>query len=194
MKEYLRLGLTLLIICAIAAGALALLNSVTAPIIAENTKQASYAMYYDALGDTIDDIEDAPEDELANVQSSYSNITGVLNLVKGGEVIGHIFTVNSSGYGGTMENAIIIANEGDILGYRNISNSESPGFGNVISEESYYSRYDGKSVAEADQLVLGSGGGANEIEAISGATVSSNAVLTGLNEAVAAYKDFYASN
>lgn len=194
MKEYLRLGLTLMLICAVAAGALALLNSVTAPVIEYNTKQASYEMYYDALGDSIDDIEDVPEEELEEVQSSYSNITGVLNLVKDGDIIGRILTVTSSGYGGTMENALMFNNQGDILGYRNISNSESPGFGDEIAEESYYSRYDGKSVAESDELVSGSGGGENEIEAISGATVSSNAVLTGLNEAVAAFKDFYASN
>lgn len=187
MKDYLRLGLTLLIISAVAAGALAFLNSVTAPIIAENAKQASYAKYYEILGEGVE-INELSEEEVSSIQSSYPNITSILNYGNGSEVTGYIFTTKSSGYGGEMENAIIINTDGSIAGFRNLSNSETPGFGKAIEEESYYSRYDGKSVANNDSLVLGSGGGENEIEAISGSTISSNAVLTGLNEAVAAFK------
>lgn len=193
MKEYLKLSLTLLVICAIAAGTLAFINSMTAPVIAEASKQASYAMYYEILDDG-DEINDIPEEELTSIQSSYPGILSVLNVTRGGEDFAKIFTVNSNGYGGAMENAIILDNEQNILGFRNISNAESPGFGNVISDESYYSRYEGKTVTDNDELVLGSGGGVNEIEAISGSTVTSNAVLKGLNEAVAAYKEFFAGN
>ncbi|MFB0971574.1 MAG: FMN-binding protein, partial [Neofamilia sp.] len=50
----------------------------------------------------------------------------------------------------------------------------------------------GKSVANSGELVLGSGGGENEIEAISGSTVTSKAVISGLNDAIAAFKEFYA--
>ncbi|NLD16542.1 MAG: electron transporter RnfG, partial [Tissierellia bacterium] len=167
MKEYLRLGLTLLIISAIAAGLLAYLDSVTAPIIAEKTKQTSYAMYYDALEDG-DDINDIPEEELSKITSTYPSIQSVLNVTRGGEDFGKIFSVTSNGYGGAMTNAIILDNEQNIIAYRNISNDESPGFGNIISDEKYYTRYDGKSVANSGELVLGSGGGENEIEAISG--------------------------
>lgn len=193
MKEYIRLGSTLLIICAIAAGLLALLNSATAPVIAENTKQASYAMYYEALEES-DEIQDIEEEEFIAIKESYPNIQSVLTVLRGGEEFAKIFSVTSNGYGGTMENAIIFDNEHNVIAYRNISNSESPGFGNIISEESYYSRYDGKSVANSSGLILGSGGGENEIEAISGSTVTSKAVLDGLNEAISAYKEYYGNN
>ncbi|WP_054252014.1 RnfABCDGE type electron transport complex subunit G [Neofamilia massiliensis] len=189
MKEYLRLGLTLLIIAAIAAGALALLNSVTAPVIDENAKQASYAKYYEVLGEGVEINELDPE-ELASIQNDHPKILSVLDYKKDGEVAGYIFTTTSNGYGGAMENAIMINVDGSIAGYRNLSNGETPGFGAAISEESYYNRFDGKSVADADSLVLGTGSD-NAIEAISGATISSNAVLDGLNEAVAAFKANY---
>ncbi len=191
MKEYLKLGTTLLIVCAVAAGLLAFLDSMTAPVIAENTKQASYAMYYEALEEG-DDINDVPEEEFEKIQSSYPKIKSVLNVTRGGEDFGKIFSVTSNGYGGEMENAIIFDNEGNIVAFRNISNDESPGFGNIISDEKYYTRYDGKSVANSGELVLGSGGGENEIEAISGSTVTSKAVISGLNDAIAAFKEFYA--
>ena len=163
----------------------------TAPVIAENTKQASYAMYYEALEEG-DDINDVPEEEFEKIQSSYPKIKSVLNVTRGGEDFGKIFSVTSNGYGGEMENAIIFDNEGNIVAFRNISNDESPGFGNIISDEKYYTRYDGKSVANSGELVLGSGGGENEIEAISGSTVTSKAVISGLNDAIAAFKEFYA--
>lgn len=193
MKEYIRLGLTLLIISAIAAGALALLNSATAPIIAENAKLASYGKYFEVLGENVD-IEEVPEEELAKIQENYPEIGAVLTYADAGEAAGYIFTTKSSGYGGEMENAIIINNDGTIAGYRNLSNSETPGFGKAIEEESYYSRYDGKSIANSDSLVLGSAGGENEIEAITGATISSKAVLDGLNKAVSAFKEISSGN
>lgn len=192
MKDYLRLGLTLLIIAAIAAGCLALLNSVTAPVIAENAKQASYGKFYEVLGDQVE-IDEIDPDEFASIQSQYPKILSILDYKQDGQVLGYIFTTTSNGYGGAMENAILINVDGSIAGYRNLSNGETPGFGATISEESYYSRYEGKSVAEADSLVLGTGGD-NEIEAISGATISSNAVLDGLNEAVAAFKANFQNN
>lgn len=193
MKDYLRLGLTLLVICGIAAGILAGLNSVTGPIIAENAQQASYGLYYEVLGDSVD-IQEAPEEEMNDIQSTYPEITSVLQATEGDQIVSYIITVVSNGYGGEMENALLIDPEGNIQGFRNLSNAETPGFGNVISEESYYSRFEGKSIAENDQLVSGSGGGPNEVEAISGSTVTTNAVLEGLNTAVAVYSENYASN
>lgn len=189
MKEYLRLGLTLLIIAAIAAGALAMLNSVTAPVIDENAKQASYAKYYEVLGEGVE-IDELDPEELASIKSDHPKILSVLDYKKDGEVAGYIFTTTSNGYGGAMENAIMINVDGSIAGYRNLSHGETPGFGAIISEESYYNRFEGKSVADADSLVLGTSGD-NAIEAISGATISSDAVLDGLNEAVAAFKANY---
>lgn len=190
MREYIKLGMTLLLICAIAAGALAFMNSLTAPAIAENNRQASYAMYYEIYGDGADDFVELTPEELQSIQATYPGVEKVLLASKGGESVGHIFHVRSNGFGGAMSNVIIFNNDGSIAGFRNLTNAESPGFGNVIAEESYYSRYDGKSVATGD-LVLGSGGGPNEIEAISGSTVTSRGVLAGLNEAVAAFKEFY---
>lgn len=193
MKDYLRLGLTLLIICAIAAGVLALLNSVTGPVIAKNAQEASYGQFYEVLGDSVD-IQEVPEEQKNSIQSTYPEITSILQATEGDQIVSYIFTVKSNGYGGEMENALLIDPEGNIQGFRNLSNAETPGFGNVISEESYYSRFEGKSIAENDQLVLGSGGGPNEIEAISGSTVTSNAVLDGLNKVVAAYTENFANN
>ncbi len=190
MKDYIKLGMTLLLISAIASGLLAGLNSVTAPIIADAALQASYGKYFEILGDSVEINETA--DALA-IMDKYPEITSVLESTEGGQVNSYIFSVVSNGYGGEMENAIIIDPNGTVLGYRNLSNNETPGFGAQIGENGFYPRFEGKSVSSG-QLVLGTGGGENEIEAISGSTITSNAVMTGLNQAVAAFNEFYGNN
>ena len=177
MKDYIKLGMTLLLICAIAAGALAFMNSMTAPVIAENNRIASNAIYIDIYGDAADDYIEITPEELESIKANHPGVEKVLVATKGGEAVGYVFHVTSNGFGGAMSNVIIFNNDGSIAGYRNLTNAESPGF-------------DGKSIASGD-LVLGAGGGANEIEAISGSTVTSRAVLSGLNEAVAVFKEMY---
>lgn len=191
MNGYVKLGLTLLIICGIAAGSLAGINAVTSPIIAENQRQESLKTYFDILGDQADDFADVDSAIYDEVIAKYADLNGILEAQKGGETVGYVFNVYSNGFDGQMNNTIIIGMDGAILGYRNLANTETPGFGKQIEEPKFYERFDGKSIANNDELVLGSGGGENEIEAISGATISSKAVIKGLNEAVAAYKEFF---
>lgn len=191
MRDYLKLGLTLFIICAIAAGTLAAINSQTAPVIEEATKQASYAMYYEMYGDNADDFQEVEENEYNEIVGKYDKVESVLYAMKDGEIVGYVFTAKSNGYGGEMVNAIGFDLVGNIVGYRNISNAESPGFGDAIGNDTYHERYIGKSVEANDELTLSAGGGPNEIEAISGSTVTSKAVIEGLNQAVKAFVDFY---
>lgn len=191
MNGYVKLGLTLLVICGIAAGALAGINSVTAPIIAENQRQESLKTYFNIVGDQADDFIDVESGVYDEVVAKYNNLNGILEAKKGGETIGYVFKVFSNGFDGKMNNAIIIATDGTILGYRNLTNTETPGFGKQIEEPMFYERFNGKSVANSDEIKIGSGGAENEIEAISGSTISSKGVVKGLNEAVSAYKEFF---
>lgn len=194
MKEYLRLGLTLMILGIVSASILSIINSQTAPIIAEAAKEASYGAYYEIYENSEQDVDSFNEidpQEFETIQASYPNVNEVLLAEDGSaNTIGYVFTTTSNGYGGEMVNAIIIDTEGGIVGYRNLSNGETPGFGAMIDSEEYYSRFDGKSVEDADSLTSGTSAD-NEIEAISGSTVTTNAVLTGLNDAVGAFHEFF---
>ncbi|NLY20793.1 MAG: FMN-binding protein [Tissierellia bacterium] len=190
MKDIVKMGVTLFLISAIAAGVLAFVNSITAPVIAENDRAASFGKFFEIYGEeNVDDFADIDEAKDEEIKTAYPNITQVLEAVKSDEVIGYVISVKSNGYGGEMNNVIIINADGSIQGFRNLGNAETPGFGKVVEESSFYDRFEGKSAIEGE-ITAGSGTDANSIEGISGSTLTTNGVLKGVNEAVSAYNDF----
>ncbi len=193
MKDIAKMGITLLLFSAIAAGVLAFVNNLTAPVIAENQKQASYKSYFEIYegGETeVTDFAEIDEEILGQIQEKYSNITDVLMAVNGEETVGYVMDVKSNGYGGEMSNAVVINADGTFQGFRNLANGETPGFGKAVEDADFYTRFDGKSAIEGE-IVAGSGADANSIEAISGSTISTTAILKGVNEVVSAFNEFF---
>ena len=79
-----------------------------------------------------------------------------------------------------------IKSDGTIVGI-NIGNmSETPGLGAKSKEESFYGQYVQKPATELS-VVKGGAAGETEIQAISGATITSDAVTNGVNTAVEVY-------
>lgn len=193
MKDIAKMGVTLLLFSAIAAGVLAFVNNLTAPVIAENQKQASYGKYFEIYegGETeVTDFSELEEDMLNQIKEKYTNITNVLMAVNGEETVGYVMDVKSNGYGGEMSNAVVINADGTFQGFRNLTNGETPGFGKAVEDADFYNRFNGKSAIEGE-IVAGSGAEANSVEAISGSTISTKAVLQGVNEAVSAFNEFF---
>ena len=89
----------------------------------------------------------------------------------------------SGGFGGDMTLMVGYDGARTILGVSIVSHSETPGLGaRVKTEAGYLDQYVGKS----GEVVLNKNGvadGENDVDAISGATISSRAVLTGVNRA-----------
>lgn len=190
MKEPVKFGLVLLLFCAFSAGLLAYVNGFTAPVIAEAELKATLESYEVIFGDKADDFNEYDEAKLAKIQAKYPEIEKVFVATKNGNVVGYGINFKASGFGGDMTNAMGILLDNDtIAGFRNISNSETKGFGTQIEEEPYYSTYVGKS-AKGDLEINTDPQADNQVLQISGATVSSKAVLAGDNIALKAYRDF----
>ncbi|MBP2024736.1 FMN-binding protein [Peptoniphilus stercorisuis] len=190
MKEPVKFGLILLIFCAISAGLLAAVNGVTAPVIAQAELEETLESYKVIFGDEADNFEKYDESKIATIQETYPNIEDVFVATKDGETVGYGINVSSNGFGGAMTNALGILLENDtIAGFRNISNSETKGFGTQIEEEDYYSTYVGKSAA-GELKIETDPQAEDEVLLMSGATVSSKAVLAGDNIALKAYQEF----
>lgn len=190
MKETMKYGLVLLLFCAVSAGLLAVINSITAPKIAEAEMQATKESYISIFGDSADSIEKMEENQATSIKEKYPEIEDIYLAKKNNKVVGYGFNVSSNGFGGKMTNAIAINSiDNQIAGYRNISNQETKNYGSVIEEESYYSQFPGKS-ALGELVIAKEAKGENEIPWISGATYSSKGVLAGSNSAVAAYNEF----
>ena len=86
-----------------------------------------------------------------------------------------------------MTNAIGILLDGDKLaGFRNITNQETKGFGTHIEGDDYVASYVGKSAAGPVEYAKDPSG-ENQVMWISGATVTSKAVVKGDNIAIEVY-------
>ncbi len=99
----------------------------------------------------------------------------------GGTAIGYVLTVNThEGYGGDIRFTMGIRADGSLNGISLLEISETPGLG-MRAGEVLVPQFAGRS-AQAFTYVKGGGAAAeNEIDAISGATITTNAVTNGVN-------------
>lgn len=187
-----RYALVLLIVGIVAGGVLAYSNSITAPIIAEQQKAGSLGAFAEVFPEA-DDFLPIEEALLNEIIANNSYVQEVYEVKSGEETIGYGFKTISSGYGGDLITVSGFSLDGTVAGIRVIENSETPGLGTkVVEEPAYQESYVGKSASE-ELVVVASPAADNEVLLLSGATISSNGVLTGVNGAREAFVNFFAN-
>ena len=92
-----------------------------------------------------------------------------------------------AGYGGDITFSVGITNEGVVNGYSITDISETAGLGMKAKESDFYSQFENKAV-ESLEVVKGSAASDNQIEAISGATITSRAMTNGVNVCLAYFR------
>ncbi len=165
-KQYVGPMATLLAICVVVGAVLAVVNQFTAPLIAANEEAANLATYSAVLPEA---------DGFTELDCDYEGVTAVLVANNGA---GYVITAQSKGYGGQVPAAVSFDSEGNILHVIMMSNDETPGLGQKVTEESFYTQFDGLA---AEELTI------NDIDAVTGATISSKASVKAINYAIAAY-------
>lgn len=162
-------GLKLLLICAIIAGLVSFVYAVTNDTYAENikgTKEEAVGRIFKGTATRL------PYQEIQKTDAAT-----VSAVFEGETLLGYCVEVKSAGFGGDIELMVGYLADGSILGVDIVSHSETPGLGSKSADAGYLSAYKGQS----GELV------ANEdIDMISGASVTSKAVLAGVNSATAA--------
>ena len=114
--------------------------------------------------DTIDDVETA--------------------LDADGTALGYVITVTAKdGSQGSITFSVGIQNDGTVNGYSITDISETPGLGMKATEEEFYSQFAGKNVSEFT-VVKQTPAADNEIESITGSTITSKAMANGCNAAI----------
>lgn len=183
MNSIFKLGLNLFIICAISAGLLAGTNQITAPLIEQRNEQANNEARKAVL-------PNASDFELLDSNDYGKNgeveIVEVYKGLNGSDIAGYTVKVLPKGYGGEIELMVGIKSDGSISGVSIGNMSETPGLGAKAKEEAFYGQYAGKPATELSVIKSGSAG-ETEIQAISGATITSKAVTSGVNAAVEVY-------
>ena len=90
--------------------------------------------------------------------------------------------VETKGYDAGLKSAVGVDRDGRVTGVEIISHKETPGLGANAEKEEFRSQFTGKS---GEIAVVKSGAGENEINAISGATMTSNGVARSVNAVIA---------
>lgn len=176
MKDMFKLGSILFVICALAALILGLTNNVTEPVIEERNIQANNESRKEVLqlAEEFIEVKDVKGDLIEEVYQGK----------KGNKVVGYTIKTTPKGYGGKIEVMIGISNDGKISGVKVGNNSETPGLGSKSKDEPFKGQYTGKSTKTPLNVVKGSASSESDIVAISGATITSKAVTSGVNAAM----------
>lgn len=105
-----------------------------------------------------------------------------------GETLGYAFTVvTSEGYGGDIQFSMGVQNDGTLNGISILSIGETAGLGMNADTPAFKDQFVGKQV---EQLQYTKNGATqdDEINAISGATVTTNAMTNGVNAGLCAFR------
>ncbi|MBR7179195.1 MAG: RnfABCDGE type electron transport complex subunit G [Oscillospiraceae bacterium] len=169
----LRLAGTLLLICAVTAGLLAGVNAVTEPIIAE----LNAAKTQEAIAKVLPGGFDTEITE-------FTDATGLVSKIYKGEN-GYAVEVGPGGFDNTITMMVGIDNEGKVLGISIVSHTETAGLGAVAAAGtpagiSFRDQFVGMSAANNILVEKDKG----EVEAITGATITSRAICVGVNAAL----------
>lgn len=97
-----------------------------------------------------------------------------------------IKTFSDKGYSGRIELMVGLDAEGVIRNIQVVSHSETPGLGSKIATEDFIRQFIGRKM-EAEPLKVRKDGG--DVDAISGATISSRAFCGAVQDALDAYKE-----
>ena len=165
-NEIIKPVLVLVCICLVVTALLAYINSVTSPIIAkaeeEKTRQAMTEVLSEADSFEKLEIENLPE----RVTEAYSATNGA----------GYVFMLTTKGYGGDMKLICGMDADGVIEQCKTLLHAETSGLGSKTAEDPYRNQYRKKS---AETL--------GEVDAITGATISSTAYKNAIEDAFKAY-------
>lgn len=171
MKNYFKIALALLITAASSGMLLSLANMAAAEKIEANQKKA---------------VEDGIRIIEPNAKSIEEIQDGIFKLGTNTKELGYAFLTEGQGYQGPIK--ILCGVDSDfeqILGIEIIESTETPGLGARINEAWFKKQFAALNIRSLISYVKGKPQNNSEVEAITGATVSSKAVVDIINKAVA---------
>ena len=160
-NEMLKPFVVLVVICLASAGLLGFLHSKTAPVIEENARIKAEETRKSVLP-AADGFEEVAVPEGADVKSIYKATNGA----------GYVVTAVSYGYHGDVTVTIGFDADGKVQNLTADVKTETSGVGSKAGQPDYLNKFLGKSGSVAD------------VDTISGATYSSSAVHTAVQNAM----------
>ncbi len=187
-RSIMRDALILFAITIIAGFALGAVHAITLEPIEAAEEEAQQEAYRTVFPDAADFVElptfDTADAQEVLVENGYDDdlIEGCMQAVSSdGELIGYVInSTDPNSYGGNITLSLGIQLDGTVNGYSITDISDTPGLGMKSQDEDFSSQYAGKQV-EAFEVTKTGASIDEEIDAISGATITSNAVTRAVN-------------
>lgn len=182
MKNIIKNTAILTIITLVAGILLGLVYDITKEPIAQAKERAKNEAYQAVMKEA--DAFEALEVEAIELGIDGCVIDEVVSAKSGDEVKGFVITsTTNEGYGGSIQVSVGIAADGTVKGIEMLSISETAGLGMNANTTEFKAQY--ADVLTDAFVVTKTGASAeNEIDAISGATITSNAVTNAVNSAI----------
>lgn len=181
MKETLRLALILFIITAISAAILGVSNEITAPRIAEANELKDQRAKAEILPEG-DSFKPLDEGKFNEIKGKNQNVIEIFEAYSGNELVGYTLKTIVNGYGGEIEFMTGISMEGRITGISILNHGETPGLGANASKSFFTDSFKNRTVAE-EITASKTPSGEAEVQALTSATQTTDAILLGVNTA-----------
>jgi len=156
--------LVLSLICLFMTGALAVANSVTRPVIDAAAKERAYA----ARMEVVPGADDFTVIEADGLPKTVTAIYGANNGA------GYVFMIHTIGYGGDIYLICGIGSDGRIIKTATLGETETKGIATPVFD--------------MEPLYIGKDKNLDGIDAVSGATITSNAYINAIRDAFEAYE------
>lgn len=178
-KDILVPTISLFLICIVVAVLLAGTNELTKGPIAEIQAQTAAEAMQSVC----------PESESFE-QSTAVEAEAYEGVDASGNTVGYAIPSSYKGYGGDIEIMVGISTAGEVTGVEILTCDETPGLGANCTKESFTDMYK-QPIPEGGAFSVvkdGTGGEGGRIDALTGATITSNAVTNAVNQAVTVYE------
>lgn len=182
-KEILKPTLILFVICVLVTAALAGTNLLTEGKIAEQQEKKSEESRKIVL---------SAADSFTETQTDDGTVYHVGTA--GEKTVGFVFETSAKGYGGDVSVMTGITADGEISGVVILSHSETPGLGANAEREEFRTQYQQPVPQGELEVVKYQTPTQGQVEAMTGATITSKAVTGAVNEAVALYREIQGGN
>lgn len=178
-KEVLVPSVSLFVISLVVTLLLAVTNNITAPLIEKLSVETEIETRKTVLADA-----SYFDDEDKTVTLDGTEYTYCVGLDAEKKVVGYIFTTSTKGYGGEVKVMTGVSADGKVTGVEALSLSETAGLGMNAQKETFRDQYIGKSGKIG---VAKNSPKENEIQALTGATITSSAFTDAVNIALELY-------
>ena len=172
MKLIIKLALFLSLVAGLSAGAMSYVFQLTHPIITQAQKEAE-TKQLNAI------YKQSHFQSVSFDHKEYPLIENIYEAKKDEKREGYVYKISTPGYGGHIVYIVALDQSGRYLGYSPIDvTTETSGFGSRVGTKEMADRINKKQI--------GSG-----IDTLSGATISSKAVVKGIEQATTHYQKHY---